>query len=430
MYSRINSLIVELSNDPFNPVLSLDIATEYENIGQTASAVSFYLRTAEYGYYSHPEHVYASLLKSAECFSNQKNREHTVVNLYLKAIAYIPSRPESWFLLSRWYERNQKWQESYTMAEVGLSFGHLKSSPLPVKVDYPGEYGLRFEKAVSGWWVGRKDEAISDFKQLLKENIHQGYRTAIHNNLTSIDDTPEIIDPLEPVVTNYRKYFGSKAPLIIDIGTRDGDDAYYLYRELQGTKVIAIDANPKCFQLTKSRYPWMSTHQCAITESNGEITFTEVISEDIELLGTSSIFSKDTSIDPPASYYEGKTQEITVPTVRLDTLLVKTADTGTIDVVKIDTEGYSWQVLQGFGKRLKDVKILHIETENVQLHPDHITGDKISEFMKTNGFVLVDASHEWGSKMEDQVWVNPSLAIRNQECFATKEPVYLNNAES
>lgn len=189
MSELINNLMTTLANDPFNPVLSLNIATEYEKIGQTASAVSFYLRTAEYGYYSHPEHVYSSLLKSAHCFSSQKNRENTVVNLYLKAIAYIPSRPEAWFLLSRWYERNQKWQESYTMAEVGLSFGGLRNTPLPVWVEYPGEYGLRFEKGVSGWWVGRKDEAINLFKELLKEDIHNIYRTAITKNLKTIDDT-------------------------------------------------------------------------------------------------------------------------------------------------------------------------------------------------------------------------------------------------
>jgi len=416
MYNRINSLIVSLSNDPFNPTLSLQIAIEYENIGQTASAVSFYLRTAEYGYYSHPEHVYASLLKSAHCFSSQKNRENTVVNLYLKAIAYIPSRPEAWFLLARWYERNQKWQESYTAAEVGLSFGKLKSGPLPVWVDYPGEYGLRFEKAVSGWWVGRKDEAINIFKELLKEDINQVYRSAIHNNLNTVDDTPSYVNPLETVVSNYRKYFGTKATNIIDVGTRDGDDANYLYKELYGQKVVAIDASPVCINIVKGRYPWMDIRHTAVSDTDGEVLFNQVKTDNIEVLGTSSIMSKDTSIDPPASFYEGKVEAIKVPSTRMDTLLKDIE--GIIDVIKIDTEGHSWQVLHSFGERLKDVKLFHIETERESLHPDHMPTDKIVEFMNGNGFVLVDTSHEWGNKMEDQVWVNPALASRNKECFS------------
>lgn len=417
MYKNIDDLIVTLSKDPFNPILSLSIAMEYENIGQTASAVSFYLRTAEYGYYTHPEHVYASLLKAAHCFSSQKNREHTVVNLYQKAMAFIPSRPEAWFLLSRWYERNQKWQESYTTAEVGLSFASIKQSSLPIWVDYPGEYGLRFEKGVSGWWVGRKDEAIALFKTLLKENIDFAYRSSIHSNLRTVDDTQEYIGPLEPVVTNFRKYFGAKAPVIIDVGTRDGDDANFLYTELQGHQVIAIDANPVCVELTRKRYPWMQVYSTAITEKDETVTFNQVISDNLEVLGTSSIFSKDTSVNPPAQFYEDKIQEISVTGTRMDSLLKNAHPEGTIDIVKVDTEGYTWQVLQGFGERLKDVKLFHLETEKITLHPDHVTGDKVAEFMSAQGFILVDTSHEWGPMMEDQIWVNPALVSRNKECF-------------
>ena len=421
MSNNINNLIVTLSKDTFNPVLSFNIAVEYERIGQTASAVSFYLRTAEYGYYSHPDYVYASLLKSAQCFESQKNRENTVLNLFLKSIAFLPGRPEAWFLLSRWYERSQKWQECYTAAEVGLSLAQHKQNPLPIWLDYPGEYGLRFEKAVSGWWVGRKDEAINIFRDLLEEDIGQIYRAAIVNNLKTIDDTPEYISPLEPVITNYRKYFGAKAPLIIDVGTRDGDDANYFIKELRGSKAIVIDANPTCFNMTKQRYPWMAAYCCAITDSDGEVTFNQVNTSNIEVLGTSSIISKEHSVNPPPEFYEGITKQITVPSSRMDTLLVKEEEKGVIDVVKIDTEGYTWQVLQGFGDRLKDVKLFHLETEKTSTTPEHRTSKEVAQFMASNGFVLVDTSHEWGELIQDQIWVNPDLATRNKECFNPTE---------
>ena len=44
---HIENLIVNLSTDPYNPVLNFDCAVEYERLNQTASAVSFYLRCAE-----------------------------------------------------------------------------------------------------------------------------------------------------------------------------------------------------------------------------------------------------------------------------------------------------------------------------------------------------------------------------------------------
>lgn len=182
-YEVINKLIVQLSSDPFNPVLSFRLAVEYERIGQTASAVSFYLRTAEYGYYSHGEYVYASLLKSSHCFENQTGREHTVRNLIEKAIAYSPKRPEAWFLLSRYYERTQKWQESYTAAEVGIQNLPSIFFPLPIDVEYAGDFVLPFQKAVAAWWVGRQDESEQIFKDLLKQNLPDLYLNAIKANM-------------------------------------------------------------------------------------------------------------------------------------------------------------------------------------------------------------------------------------------------------
>lgn len=182
-YDAINNLIVQLSNDPFNPVLSFRLAVEYERIGQTASAVSFYLRTAEYGYYTHGEYVYASLLKSSHCFAHQKGREHTVRNLIEKAIAYSPKRPEAWFLLSRFYERTQKWQESYTAAEVGIQNLPSIFFPLPIDVDYAGDFVLPFQKGVAAWWVGRQDESEQIFRDLLTQNLPDLYLNAIKANM-------------------------------------------------------------------------------------------------------------------------------------------------------------------------------------------------------------------------------------------------------
>jgi hypothetical protein len=58
-----------------------------------------------------------------------------------------------------------------------------------------------------------------------------------------------------------------------------------------------------------------------------------------------------------------------------------------------------------------------LETEHTSAHPTHVLSPEIKKFMEDNGFVLVDTSYEWGWNVEDQIWVNPSFAIRNKECF-------------
>jgi hypothetical protein len=181
---KIEDLVVELSKDPFNPVLNFDVAVEYEKQNQTASAVSFYLRTAEYGHESHPTLVYASLLKVAHCFDDQNDRQATVTNCLLQAVAYLPYRPEGYFLLAQFHERLGQWQECYTWACIGLH--HQLNSALPVHVGYEGQYVLQFEKAVSAWWIGRKDESIEIFNKLDAMYLEPGYRQAVKHNIERI----------------------------------------------------------------------------------------------------------------------------------------------------------------------------------------------------------------------------------------------------
>jgi hypothetical protein len=181
---KIEQLVVELSKDPFNPALNFDVAVEYEKQNQTASAVSFYLRTAEYGHETHPTLVYASLLKAAHCFADQNDRQATVSNCLLQAVAYLPYRPEGYFLMAQFHERLAQWQECYTWANMGLH--NQLHSPLPVDVGYEGNYVLLFEKAVSAWWIGRKDESIQILGRLNAMDIDPAYKSAVRHNLERI----------------------------------------------------------------------------------------------------------------------------------------------------------------------------------------------------------------------------------------------------
>lgn len=179
---RIEELVVELSKDPFNPQLNFDCAVEYERINQTASAVSFYLRTAEYG---DGVLVYNSLLKLARCFDDQTDRVNTVSNCILQAIAYDDSYPDAWFMLAQFHERQGNWQECYTFAQIGLGWVEIAKN-IPANVGYNGRYCLEFEKAVAAWWIGRKDESAELLLKLSKLDIPAEYKTAVISNMERI----------------------------------------------------------------------------------------------------------------------------------------------------------------------------------------------------------------------------------------------------
>jgi FkbM family methyltransferase len=328
----------------------------------------------------------------------------------------MPNRPEGYFYLSRYNERMGNWQEAYTFADLGLRYAE-RTEPLPVNVEYPGKYALLFEKAVSGWWLGRDKESHDIFKDLLNNYpIAPEYRNGILSNLKKIkkfSEQEDVVNTMEPIVANYRKYFGKEANTIVDIGTRDGDDANWLKERLHATKVIAIDASPSAFELTKERYPWMEVHHVAVSDYEGETKFQQVISDDISEVGCSSIYA-DKVVNNER--FKGKVNEITVPVTRMDSL-VRENTTGLLDLVKVDVEGFTWEVLNGFGLRLRDVKMFHLETDHIKTQPNHKSPEEIAAFMEANDFFLVDKSYEWGPGIEDQIWINKDYVIYHKEVF-------------
>jgi hypothetical protein len=183
----ISNLIHRLSQDPFNYLLNFDVAQKYLELNQTASAVSFYLRCAEYGesVVGAKRYVYSSLLAIAKCFDTQKGRELSVSNTLLQAIAFDDSRPEAYFMLSNYYERAQQWQECYTFACLGLGWSYEQKEQL-VDIGYDGEYCLRFEKAVSAYWIGRKQESLELFTELATQPILPHYASAVEDNLKKL----------------------------------------------------------------------------------------------------------------------------------------------------------------------------------------------------------------------------------------------------
>jgi len=185
----IEQLVAILADDPFSSRNNFECAIEYEKLGQLFSAITFYLRTAEYANLDDEAEklmAYNSLLKLARCLDPQQERNYSVSNCILQAIALMPERPEAYFLMSQYHERLSNWQECYTFAEMGLAFwwdkNHLKAD-----VGFHDEYVLIFEKAISAYWIGRQDESIHLLRQLEQLSIAPEYASAVKSNLERIN---------------------------------------------------------------------------------------------------------------------------------------------------------------------------------------------------------------------------------------------------
>ena len=160
-----NTIIGSLDSfsDPFN---NFAIAKMYENEKQYAPALSYYLRAAEYSDDSSIEIAYISILKIGSILAETKTRNHNAINSILQAISLMPGRKEGYFLLSKLYREMESWQESYTFCSIGLALQSHSLSPLSGDVGYYGEQCLLYEKYITAWYIGRKDESLQTLYNL------------------------------------------------------------------------------------------------------------------------------------------------------------------------------------------------------------------------------------------------------------------------
>jgi hypothetical protein len=129
MENNINELIKNYIFDPNNSELNFKIGLYYDNINQTASAVSYYLRSAER---TDDELLkYECLLRASSCFNRQGSRNFTVKGLIEHAISTCPDRPEGYYYLSKFYESESKWHDCYLISSIGekLSQNNPKKHP-------------------------------------------------------------------------------------------------------------------------------------------------------------------------------------------------------------------------------------------------------------------------------------------------------------
>lgn len=218
---------------------------------------------------------------------------------------------------------------------------------------------------------------------------------------------------LNSTVEAYKRYFGEpQTPIIYEVGSRDGNDGIELAErlcdrplsEIDQSHIVLFEPNPPQADIIREKYPDALVLECAASDKEGSADFLQIDDPtDIAAVGSSSMDLNRRHVKP------GRKHIITVRTRRLDNVMADLEEVG-VDVMKIDAEGYTMPILKGLGERLKDIKVLHLETEiGNGLHiVTTATSRQVFDYMVEQGFLCYAQEYEWGG-IEDQVWVNAEL---------------------
>lgn len=214
----------------------------------------------------------------------------------------------------------------------------------------------------------------------LKSAIRATFRTLgldIHRYVPSVPTPPR------PIISSLRR-FG--IDLVLDVGANQGQFATQLRRGGYTGKIVSVeplsDAHGKLLQASVGDAKWEVYPRCAVGDRNGEV--------EINIAGN----SESSSILPmleshrsaaPESAYQGK--EI-VPIKTLDAVAEQYLKNANAPFLKIDTQGFEWQVLDGARGTLPRIKGILVELSLVPLYEGQHLWQEMKARLEAEGFVL------------------------------------------
>jgi FkbM family methyltransferase len=184
----------------------------------------------------------------------------------------------------------------------------------------------------------------------------------------------------------------------LEIGSRDGHDTHTISNNLsiEPSNCYIFEAHSDCFVNIQEQYPQYNSFNCAVSNKTELITFNAGIVGIEDNIGCSSI------LDDATGTFRSK--KVTVDGWRFDDIS-KHIGLSTVDLVKIDVEGHTHEVLEGFGESLRRTKAIQLELEHKEGWKGQKLYQDISNFLISNSFeqvFYVKHSHD----QSDSFWAN------------------------
>lgn len=173
---------------------------------------------------------------------------------------------------------------------------------------------------------------------------------------------------------------------VIDVGANTGQFAESLYDFNYNGTVISFEPVSKCYDALVRRSKKNPNHvvaeRCAIGDQDMEIRIN--VSDDSVFSSVLEIKDEHTKLRPKSRIV----RQETVNLYKLDTIIDKYIPAGETSVLlKIDTQGFEKQVLDGAMKSIKRIQGIKIEIPLVPIYNNtQFTFYEIIDFMKERGF--------------------------------------------
>lgn len=206
------------------------------------------------------------------------------------------------------------------------------------------------------------------------------------------------------IYANIIKKLNLNPKTVLEIGSRDGNDAKYLSEQfnIQDSEVYLVEPNPLMVKTISENYPKYKLYDVAISNEEGLLKFNQVVSSNLDHVGVSSLLGRNDGF-----YQTYNTVVIDVNSITGENLLNQIDKV--IDICKIDVEGLSYEVLESFSDKINLINTIHIETERYEIWKGQKTHDDVANLLKEKGYECVYQELVCADLQYDTIWIKKEL---------------------
>ena len=180
---------------------------------------------------------------------------------------------------------------------------------------------------------------------------------------------------------------------VMEIGSLNGNDSLFFKSHYPEANVFCIEGLPDNYNKYLKDLTNITTINAVIADYDGVIQYHHK-----NINGIHGILDR-------GQEYGSNVLELQCYTIKT---ICENYNIDSIDLVKIDVEGATYEILNSMGNMLKTIKIMHIETESYPFFKNQKLHDVVDNFLTEKGFTMVDISYANISDgyQHDSVWVN------------------------